>query len=490
MEFNLNEMQKDIRSIAREYAEKFIRPRIEEIENAKEFPEDLYAVMADMGLIGVPYPEEYGGVGAGYLETAIVLEEIGRVSASAATLLTVCYLPLDAFHLYANEEQLQKYMVPCINGSQCGSFAFTEPGTGSDPKQLTTIARKKGDKYYITGTKRFISNASYNGPIVVFAKEEETGECTAFIVDKFCKGYSLSTPWEKVSLRGSNIYDVFFDEVEASEEDVLGKHGQGFDILIGTTAYGKLAFSAVFTGTMQGSYELAVVSPGISERSEFFAHARAHAGEVMGEPEFAWRESPERWVAITGTNGKTTTTALTAELLRAAGLDAEAVGNIGTLITSVLDERRDGEWFVAELSSYQLATTSRLHPKAACLLNVTPDHLSWHGSMEAYALAKEKAFANLTPDDLAVVSCEDAWCRAAIARLEERGLCVCHLSTSDDPATPSAAFVRDVFLAKASYLRAAFRAVDEAGGMRAYLTGPLGLQSALLDRFCAAYTRA
>lgn len=257
MDFTLNEMQEGIRAIAREYAEKFIRPRVEEIEKAKEFPKDLYAVMADMGLIGVPYPEEYGGVGAGYLETAIVLEEIGRVSASAATLLTVCYLPLDALHLYANEEQLQKYMVPCINGSLCGSFAFTEPGTGSDPKQLTTVARKKGDKYYITGTKRFISNASYEGPIVVFAKEEETGVCTAFIADKFCKGYSLSTPWEKVSLRGSNIYDVFFDEVEVSEEDVLGKHGQGFDILIGTTAYGKLAFSAVFTGTMQGSYELA-----------------------------------------------------------------------------------------------------------------------------------------------------------------------------------------------------------------------------------------
>ena len=229
------------------------------------------------------------------------------------------------------------------------------------------------------------------------------------------------------------------------------------------------------TEDIEGSYELAVVSPGISERSEFFAHARAHAGEVMGEPEFAWRESPERWVAITGTNGKTTTTALTAELLRAAGLDAEAVGNIGTLITSVLDERRDGEWFVAELSSYQLATTSKLHPKAACLLNVTPDHLSWHGSMEAYALAKEKAFANLTPDDLAVVSCEDAWCRAAIARLEERGLCVCHLSTSDDPATPSAAFVRD------GELVVRLRGVEQAlvGVGELFIKGEHNVQNAL-----------
>ena len=200
------------------------------------------------------------------------------------------------------------------------------------------------------------------------------------------------------------------------------------------------------TEDVDGSYDLAVVSPGISEHSAFFANALAHADEVMGEPEFAWRESPERWVAITGTNGKTTTTALTTELLRAAGLDAEAVGNIGTLITGALEGRRDGQWFVAELSSYQLATTSQLHPRAACLLNVTPDHLSWHGSMEAYALAKEKVFANFGPDDLAVVSCEDEWCRATIARLEARGLSVCHLSTSADPGTDNAAFVRDGML--------------------------------------------
>lgn len=257
MDFTLNEMEQAVRDTAREYAEKLIRPRIEEIENADEFPQDLFDAMANMDLLGLPYPEECGGVNAGYLATAIALEELGRVSASAATLLTVCYLPLDAFHLFANEEQLKKYLVPGVSGAYRGSFAFTEPGTGSDPKQLTTIARKVGDKYYLSGTKRFISNAAYPGPMVVFAREEETDQCTAFIIDKFCLGYSISTPWEKVSLHGSNIYDIFLDQVEVEEKDVLGAHGQGFDILIGTTAYGKLAFSAVFTGTMVGAYEMA-----------------------------------------------------------------------------------------------------------------------------------------------------------------------------------------------------------------------------------------
>ena len=162
------------------------------------------------------------------------------------------------------------------------------------------------------------------------------------------------------------------------------------------------------TEDVEGSYDLAVSSPGISEFSEFFSAAKACSSEVIGEPEFAWRESPGRWVGITGTNGKTTTTTLACELLRAAGMDAETVGNIGTLATSRVDARRAGEWFVAELSSYQLACTERLHPRVAVLLNITPDHLSWHRSHEAYAAAKERIFRNLGAGDLAVVSAEPA----------------------------------------------------------------------------------
>ena len=163
----------------------------------------------------------------------------------------------------------------------------------------------------------------------------------------------------------------------------------------------------------------------------------------MGEPELAWRESPSRWLAITGTNGKTTTTTLTTELLRAAGEDALAVGNIGRMATGEVAGRPEGQWFVAELSSFQLAGTVHLHPHAAALLNVTPDHISWHGSLENYALAKERAFANLDEDDLAVVSDEDEWCRATIERLEARGLRVAHLHVDGDPGTPCAAFRRD-----------------------------------------------
>ena len=211
----------------------------------------------------------------------------------------------------------------------------------------------------------------------------------------------------------------------------------------------------VGTEEVTGHYDLAVASPGIPPHSAFFKSAQAASDELIGEPELAWRVSPERWIAITGTNGKTTTTTLTSWLLNARNDDgafasvpaSECVGNIGTVAISRVDERELGEdglptWFVAELSSFQLEETVRFVPATACLLNVTPDHISWHGSMEAYAAAKERVFANFGPDDLAVVSDEDAWCRAVIARLEARGIPVCHLNVQGDSGTPHAAFVR------------------------------------------------
>ncbi|MDO4848848.1 MAG: UDP-N-acetylmuramoyl-L-alanine--D-glutamate ligase [Coriobacteriia bacterium] len=196
------------------------------------------------------------------------------------------------------------------------------------------------------------------------------------------------------------------------------------------------------TEDVRGDYDLAVASPGIPETSAFYAAAAACSAEVIGEPELAFRESPERWLAVTGTNGKTTTTSLTTHLLEAAGMAAESVGNIGVLCIGKVGRRPEGGWLVAELSSFQLAGTRRLRPRAAALLNITPDHIEWHGSMEAYAAAKEKVFANMGAGDLAVVSVDDDRCRAAAARCAARGLRVCELSVEGEPAGADAAFVR------------------------------------------------
>ena len=190
------------------------------------------------------------------------------------------------------------------------------------------------------------------------------------------------------------------------------------------------------------AFDLAIVSPGIPPHSAFFRAAEACSAELIGEPELAWRLSPERWVGITGTNGKTTTTMLVAHLLNAAGMPAETVGNIGTPAIERIDARAENSWFAAELSSFQLQTAKALKPVTACLLNITPDHVEWHGTLEAYAAAKEHIFQNFGAEDLAVVSEEDDWCRAICERLEARGVRVCRLSVHGEPVGADAAFVR------------------------------------------------
>lgn len=212
----------------------------------------------------------------------------------------------------------------------------------------------------------------------------------------------------------------------------------------GTTRELEALGAVVHVGTeeVSGSFDLAIASPGIPESSDFLASARAHATEVIGEPELAWRESPHDWVAITGTNGKTTTTLLTQALLAQGGLDAACVGNIGTPTIDAVEDRPAGRWLVAELSSFQLEETRLLHPRCACLLNITPDHIEWHGSLEAYAAAKEKVFANLTDGDLAVIGDTDDRCRAAAGRQRARGLRTLVVDVERDPGGPHAAFVR------------------------------------------------
>lgn len=196
------------------------------------------------------------------------------------------------------------------------------------------------------------------------------------------------------------------------------------------------------TESIEGAYGVCVASPGISEFSDFFRNGAAASAQIMGEPEFAWRLSPERWCAITGTNGKTTVTSLANELMVASGLPSIAVGNIGTAPIREVDRRPEGEWFVAELSSYQIATTREFHPRVAVLLNITPDHLGWHKTHANYALAKIDLFRNMDESDLAIVNVEDEGISAFADRVFVPGRRVLSLGLSD-AGTACAAFVRD-----------------------------------------------
>lgn len=174
--------------------------------------------------------------------------------------------------------------------------------------------------------------------------------------------------------------------------------------------------------------ELAVASPGIPPASVLIASARARAREVIGEIEFAYRNSHSAWLAITGTNGKTTTTSLVAHLLGSGGVPAECVGNIGEPATALAGEVGPSTALVAEVSSFQLALCHDFHPRVAVLLNITPDHIDWHGSLEAYAADKARVFANQGPDDVAVIDVDDGGSAPYAAAVAARGVTVVEVS--------------------------------------------------------------
>jgi len=176
--------------------------------------------------------------------------------------------------------------------------------------------------------------------------------------------------------------------------------------------------------------DLIVASPGIPPTSPIMASARASGAPVISELEFAYRVSSSPWIAVTGTNGKTTTTALIEHLLRESGIPAESVGNIGRAATRVAGEAGSATVFVAEVSSFQLALTERFHPRVAVLLNITPDHVDWHGSLEVYTADKARVFANLTPDDTAVINIDDAGSAPFSAKVAALGVRVCQVGLS------------------------------------------------------------
>ena len=237
------------------------------------------------------------------------------------------------------------------------------------------------------------------------------------------------------------------------------------------------------TEKIEGSYDVAVISPGIPEHSSFYKEAKAHATELMSDPELAWRMSPERWIAITGTNGKTTTTSLAAHLLTEAGLSARAVGNIGVSACECVPSRGEAEWFVAELSSFQLASSSRLHPRVACLTNITPDHLDWHGGFEGYVAAKEKVFDNLGAGDLAVIGAGPE-CDRIADKLGHAQIRVARVSADGsraDAAEPDAAYLLDGRLVvRLAGVEHALCRADELA-----IRGPHNIANALMAAACA-----
>lgn len=273
MEFTLSKEQLLIQKMAQDFGEKYLSAVAEQIDRENKIPEDIMKGLAELDLFGLPFKEAYGGAGAGYDCYVLAMEQLGKVSSGPAIAISVNCLGLGAIDKFGTEEQKLKYMTPCCRGQELASFAFTEPGTGSDPKQISTTAVKKGDYYVINGTKRFITNAGYPGPMVLFALDTESGKPTAFIVEKFCPGYSISKPWDKIGYHGGDLLDVYFKDVKVPAENVLGKIGGGFPVLTYGIAFGKVGISSTALGGILAAYEEAVK----------YAKEKTHRGAPIGK---------------------------------------------------------------------------------------------------------------------------------------------------------------------------------------------------------------
>lgn len=196
------------------------------------------------------------------------------------------------------------------------------------------------------------------------------------------------------------------------------------------------AGATVFLGAEEvtGTFDLAVVSPGVPPSAPLFVAAQSASAEMISEIEFAFRESDTPWIAVTGTNGKTTVTSLIGHILTRAGVAARVVGNIGLPATSAVAETGPAGVLVAEVSSFQLALTKTFHPRVAVLLNITPDHLDWHGDMATYTADKAKIFENMGDFDTAVIDIDDAGSAAFVEPVSARGVNVAQISHSSVPS--------------------------------------------------------
>ncbi|HEX76799.1 MAG TPA: hypothetical protein G4O03_00020 [Dehalococcoidia bacterium] len=202
MDFALNEQQRMIQSLARDFAEKTLRPRAREIDRTSEWPADIVEGLAKLGFLGLPYPQEYGGAGADYLSYVLAVEEMSRVAMVGGALIAIGALSEEALFTFGTEEQKRQHLPPLLRGEHMGIFAFTEPGTGSDPRAITSVAKPDGDSYLISGEKTFASLAPGAKVAVIFAKDE-TEQVTAFIVDPLAPGFTIGKHWETMGLRGS-----------------------------------------------------------------------------------------------------------------------------------------------------------------------------------------------------------------------------------------------------------------------------------------------
>ena len=262
MLFTTTQQQEEIRKKVREFAEAEVKPIAFMLDKENKFPSEAIEKFGKMGLMGIPYPKEYGGAGFDILSYAIAVEELSRVDGGTGVILSA-HVSLGSYPIFAygTEEQKQKYLVPLAKGEKIGAFGLTEQNAGSDAGGTETTAVLEGDHYILNGSKIFITNADKADIYVVFASTNPdmgTRGISAFIVEKGMEGFTFGDHYDKMGIRSSSTAELIFNDVKVPKENLLGKEGQGFKIAMSTLDGGRIGIAAQALGIAQGAYEHAL----------------------------------------------------------------------------------------------------------------------------------------------------------------------------------------------------------------------------------------
>ena len=262
MNFELNEDQLQVKHSIREFAESEIRPHTLEWDETQHFPDELRPKLAELGLMGIIFPEQYGGSGMGYVEYATIIEELGRVDGSVG-LSVAAHNSLCSNHIYmfGNEEQKQKYLNPLTQGETWGAWGLTESQAGSDASGTRTNAIRSNGGWKVNGSKNFITHAITGNTLVAVAvtdKEKGNKGISAFIFDKSMEGFRSDKKENKLGMRASETASVVFEDCYVPGENLLGNEGEGFLQAMQILDGGRISIAALSVGIAQGAYEAAV----------------------------------------------------------------------------------------------------------------------------------------------------------------------------------------------------------------------------------------